>query len=74
MDFKKATDELFVSVTAENLANEAGVARQSILQARMDESARGRRAPPADWQKAVLKLAEKQAAHFARLAAKLRAI
>lgn len=72
MDFKKITDELFVRVTSDDLAKEAKVTGQTIRKARLDQVTTASRSPPPGWEKAVLRLAEKQLAHFARLVAKLK--
>jgi hypothetical protein len=73
MDFKKITDALYARVTSDDLAKEAGVSVQSMRQARMGAEKGGKRSPPPGWQQAALRLAEKQIAHFQKLAAKLRA-
>jgi hypothetical protein len=73
MDFKKNTDALFSRVDHSDLAKELGVSIALIRQARLHSGARARRAPPADWQKAVIRLAEDRARHFSRLAKRLRA-
>lgn len=71
-NFLKLTDELFARITTSDLAEAAGVSDNTIRQARMTEGTQGRRPPPAGWETAALKLAERQAAHFTRLATKLR--
>lgn len=73
MDFIKATDALFAQVTSEDLAREMGLAAQTIRKARVAKSSVASRNPPAGWEKAARRLAEAQAAHFTRLAQKLRA-
>ncbi len=72
MDFKKATDELFERIDHEELAKALGVSVASIRQARLDEASKAHRTAPKGWEGAVLKLAEKEIAHFQRLAAALR--
>jgi hypothetical protein len=69
MDFKAATDSLFIRVTAEDMAKEAGISLQGVRQARISGS--GRRSPPPGWEKAAARLAQKQAAHFTKLAERL---
>jgi hypothetical protein len=73
MNFKKITDELFVRLTSDDLAKEAKVSGQTIRKARLEEGTTASRSPPPGWQQAALRLAEKQIAHFQKLAAKLRA-
>ena len=72
IDFKKITDELFARLTSDDLAREAKVSAQTIRKARLEEGTSASRSPPPGWQKAALRLAEKQIAHFQKLAAKLR--
>jgi hypothetical protein len=68
MDFKKATDELFSSVTADDLATALDVSVQAIRQARAEETSSAFRAPPQGWERAVLKLAVARGTRYARLA------
>lgn len=72
MDFKKTTDALLSRVSHSDLAKELGVSVALIRQARLRPEASAHRAPPVNWQKAVLKLAEDRARHFSRLAERLR--
>lgn len=72
MNFKKTTDDLFASVSHDDLAEAVGVSVATIRQARLDEEAKAHRSPPAGWQKGALKLAEARAKHFERLAERLR--
>ncbi|MBL1257879.1 hypothetical protein [Methylocystis sp. Sn-Cys] len=74
MDFKNATDQLFLKVDHSDLADALGVSVALIRQARLDSGAKAHRAPPKGWEKAVLTLAEKEIEHFQRLAENLRAI
>jgi hypothetical protein len=73
MDFKKITDDLFASVSHDELAGALGVSVATIRQARLDEDAKAHRSAPPGWEIGVLKLAEARAAHFERLAKRLRA-
>ncbi len=73
MDFKKITDDLFARVGHADLAAEIGVSVPTVRQARLSLNAQAHRAPPEGWEKGALKLAEKQARHFERLAARIRA-
>lgn len=67
MDFVKTTDALFSQITSEDLAKEMGLAAQTIRKARVTKESVASRNPPAGWEKAARKLAERQAAHFTRL-------
>jgi hypothetical protein len=60
MNFKEATDSLFEGISHSDLAEALGVSVASIRQARLDPSAKAHRAPPKDWQYAVIRLAERQ--------------
>jgi hypothetical protein len=60
MDFRSATDTLFERVDHETLADALGVSVASIRQARLQDAAKGKRAPPRDWPYAVIRLAEQQ--------------
>lgn len=71
MNYLRATDEVFSSVTAAELAKEIGVSISTVKKSRMKDP---QRSPPPGWEKAVLKLAERQIAHFTKLVAKLRAV
>lgn len=73
MDFVKTTDALFVQVTSDDLAKELGLAGQTIRKARVAKGSTASRNPPSGWEKAARKLAEAQAAHFTKLASRLRA-
>lgn len=72
MDFKEATDRLFSQIDHDNLAAELKVSVALIRQARLRSEAHGHRAPPKQWEKAVLNLAERQIEHYQRLAVALR--
>jgi hypothetical protein len=60
MDFRSATDTLFDRVDHETLAEALGVSVATIRQARLQDAAKGKRAPPKDWPYAVIRLAEQQ--------------
>ena len=72
MNFKDATDGLFDRISHEELAEALGVSVASIRQARLRDDARAHRAAPEDWEKAVLRLVDRQIVHFNRLATALR--
>ena len=73
LNFRKTTDDLFARIGIEDVAQEMDCSAASIKQARLGEGALARRTPPKGWEKAVLRLAEKQLAHFQKLVAKIRA-
>ena len=73
LNFKKITDELFTQITSDDLAAALGLKGQTIRKARMETDSVAKRSPPAGWEAAARILAERQAAHFTKLAAKLRA-
>jgi GMP synthase-like glutamine amidotransferase len=72
MNFKKTTDELLTCISHQELADALGVSVPTVRQARLDTSAKAHRSAPKDWEVKVLRLAERQSVHFARLAEKLR--
>lgn len=71
MDFKEATDVLFDRVTHDELAAEMGVSVAAIRQARLGDTAQAHRNAPEGWEKAVKRLAERQARRYRLLAEKL---
>ncbi|HVZ27737.1 MAG TPA: hypothetical protein VG798_03695 [Rhizomicrobium sp.] len=73
MDFKKITDELFARVTSDDLAKETKMSGQTIRKARLEQGTSASRSPPPGWEKAVVRLAERQISHFQKLIAKIRA-
>ena len=60
MNFKEATDFLFLGVDHERLAQELGVSVALIRQARLKPTANAHRSPPQNWKEAVMKLATDQ--------------
>jgi hypothetical protein len=60
VDYKEATDRLFERITAEDLAAELGLSQNAIARARLDPATRGYRPPPAAWEAAVAKVAERR--------------
>ncbi|HEV7513960.1 MAG TPA: hypothetical protein VGO27_19855 [Candidatus Acidoferrum sp.] len=72
MDFREATDQLFHQIDHDTLAEELGVSVASIRQARLKPDSMAHRAPPKQWERAVLALAERQIEHYKKLAQKLR--
>jgi transposase len=69
--FRMVTDDLFWGVSQDEAAKAMGCSVATIRQARRDPGNAAYRKPPAGWEKAARKLAEAQAAHFTKLAAKL---
>jgi hypothetical protein len=72
MDFKEATDGLFARIDHEDLAKRLGVSVASIRQARLRPEAGAHRAPPENWQPAVIRAAEERMGHYRELIAHLR--
>ena len=72
MDFKKATDELTKTVTADEIAEATGHSRATISRARLDPSMSAYRSPPPNWREAVIRLAEERIARLRQLVAELR--
>jgi hypothetical protein len=72
MNFKEVTDALFERIDHAELADALGVSVASIRQARLREDAKAHRTAPDGWEKAVLRLAERQIVHFNRLTVSLR--
>jgi hypothetical protein len=72
MDFKEATDGLFNRVGHEGLAKALGVSVAAIRQARLRQEAEAHRAPPQEWKRAVIQLAEERIRHYRKLADRLQ--
>ena len=72
--FRKTTDDLFETVSDDELAKALGCSVATIRQARRDEGSASYRSPPKGWEKIVLELAEQKIDKLKRLVAKLRAI
>ncbi|HEX2211537.1 MAG TPA: hypothetical protein VHG93_27875 [Longimicrobium sp.] len=71
MDFKAATDRLTDRITADDIAEAFGVARNSIARARLDRSNPGYRPPPEKWQPTLAQMAREWSRRFAQLADEL---
>jgi hypothetical protein len=71
--FRMITDDLFLCVSHEEAAKAMGCSIALVRQARRDKDSPAFRNPPPGWEKAVLRLAEKQARHFQKLIEKIRA-
>ncbi len=73
MDFEDATTGLFRSLGHSALARTLGISVAAIRQARLSAGAQAYRAPPKNWRRGVLQLAEEQLAHYRDLVEALRA-
>jgi len=71
MDFKTATDRLTDRITADDIAEAFGIARNSIARARLDRSNPGYRPPPEKWQPVLARLARARSRSLLELAAEL---
>lgn len=67
LDFQRATDLLFETITHQDLARELGISLNSIRQARVVPGNKAHRSPPKDWQKGVAALARRQLQHYQHL-------
>ncbi len=72
MDFREAIDDLCEKVGHEDVATALGVSVQTVRQARMADDAKSHRTPPADWQSAVISLAEARLDHYKKLITSVR--
>ena len=68
MDFKTATDRLGKKITADDIAEAFGVARNTIARARLDSSNPEYRSPPQNWRPVLAGLARGRIQELARLA------
>lgn len=66
MDFKKATDILTRRITADEIAEAAGVSISSIARARLDPSSSAYRSPPENWKPVLARLARQRIAELSR--------
>ncbi len=72
MKFRDATDQLFSQIDHGALAEKLHVSIASIRQARLKPESLAHRAPPKEWERAVVSLAEEQIDHYRKLADALR--
>jgi hypothetical protein len=72
VNYKEATDRLFERITAADLAEVLGVSQNAVARARLDQSTRDYRPPPASWRSAVARLAEARATELMKLTDHLR--
>jgi hypothetical protein len=68
MDFKEATDILTRRITADEIAEAAGVSISSIARARLDPSSSAYRSPPDKWQPVLARLARERIRELSVLA------
>jgi len=73
MDFRKATDELCARIDHDDIAEALGVSIQTVRQARMAANVPAHRSPPDQWEKALIRLAEKRLSHYRKLIDRLNA-
>lgn len=71
MDFKTATDRLGKKITADDLAEAFGVARNTIARARLDPSNPEYRSPPQNWKPVLARLARERSKALAVFADQL---
>jgi hypothetical protein len=71
MDFKEATDILTRRITADEIAEAAGVSISSIARARLDPSSSAYRSPPENWQPVLARLARERIKDLAGFIEKL---
>jgi hypothetical protein len=72
MNFKKATDELFVRAGHAELAKFLNVSVAAIRQARLSRTAKAYREPPKEWEKAIIRLAQERISRFRKLIHRLK--
>jgi hypothetical protein len=73
MQFREAVDALCAPLSHGDIAEALGVSVQTIRQARMKEDSSAFRAPPADWSRTIIRLAERRIMHYRKLIDRLRA-
>ncbi len=71
MDFKAATDRLGKKITADDLAEAFGVARNTIARARLDPSNPEYRSPPQNWRPVLARLARERSQQLSAFADEL---
>jgi hypothetical protein len=72
MDFKKATDELLVGISHQDLATALGVSVATVRQARLNKSAKAHRNAPDGWESVVARMAALHSKRLETLASRLR--
>lgn len=68
MHFREATDILTRRITADEIAEAAGVSISSIARARLDPSSSAFRSPPENWRPALARLARERIRELANFA------
>lgn len=71
MDFKEATDILTRRITADEIAEVAGVSISSIARARLDPSSAAYRSPPENWKPVLARLARERMQQLAAFSEKM---
>jgi hypothetical protein len=71
MDFKTATDRLGKKITADDLAEAFGLARNTIARARLDPSNPEYRSPPQNWKPVIARLARARSTELSAFADQL---
>jgi hypothetical protein len=71
MDFVEAMERLKRSVTDEEIAAATGVSANTIRRNRADPTTRNYRPPPAGWQRALARLADRHAEALLKLKSEL---
>jgi hypothetical protein len=71
VDFKAATNILTRRITADEIADAAGVSISSIARARLDATSSAYRSPPENWETVLARLARARSDEFKELAEQL---
>lgn len=71
MDFKEATDILTRRITADEIAEAAGVSISTIARARLDPASSAYRSPPENWRTVLARLARKRIMELSKLVEEL---
>jgi hypothetical protein len=71
MTFREAIDALCTYLNHQDVAKALGVSVQTVRQARLKEDSDGFRAPPKNWERAVIRLAEARLSHYRKLIEKI---
>ena len=72
MNFREAIDALCTCLNHQDVAKALGVSVQTVRQARLKEDSDGFRAPPRNWERTVIRLAEARLSHYRKLIEKLK--
>lgn len=67
MNFVQATNTLIQGITLEDVAKEIGVSHGLLRLSRLNPSNASYRKPPAEWEAAVVRLADRRAAELGKL-------